>query len=229
MTLAHCVINSITSPLTQSFLSTLSLPQNTNYLEQETIRIFRKAIKRGLSERARPREPLNILHLFLASIRARHPLDSSCGFVARDNFDYSYLGISALRCILAGLSDGARVGACTTSHLGVKRSFTKEESRKSVCFQYVSVKTAKGEKVVLHDLPDVEVFHICRKLFLAPRGSVKIKFLKTKTLPELTQVFEHFHPWGIPDLCFVCNFAKYIFLLKYVTNGEFKRSSRVFV
>ena len=172
---------------------------------------------------------MNILHLFLTSIRARHPLDPSCGFIDKSNFDYSYLGISALRCILAGLSDGARVGSCITSHLGIQRPFTRAEIRKSVSFHYVTVKTGKGEKVKLHGIPRKRVLRICRKLFLAPKGSVSITFLETKTLPEVTRVFDHFHPYGVPDLCFVCQFAKYIFLYAYISEEQFKNSDRVFV
>ena len=43
-----------------------------------------------IAEKSRDREPLNILHMFLAAIKARHPLDPSAGF-HNGIFDYSYL------------------------------------------------------------------------------------------------------------------------------------------
>ena len=184
----------------------------SSFLDKEVLKICKKGVKAIQAYGARFRDPINILHLFLASIKARHPLDRKFG-IERTDVELSYIGVSALRAILAALPDGARVGTCTTSHLGVIRPFTEEEHLKCLTISCVRFFLPSREKCLFSDYSYADQLVIAKEISTVPNSRIEITFHKTKNLPIAVKSFSHFHPYGCRDLCFNCCFSRYIRVL----------------
>ena len=184
----------------------------SSFLDKELLKVCKKGIKAIQAYGARFRDPINILHLFLASIKARHPLDAKFGMVG-DELELSYIGVSALRAILAALPDGARVGTFTTSHLGVSRPFSEEEHLKCLTVSCVKFFLPTRNKFLLSDYSYADQLLIAKEISAVPSSRIDITFHKTKNLPFAVKSFYHFHPFGSRDLCFNCCFSRYVRVL----------------